>query len=766
MRPVGIASNGGHLPSFASRSLLAISLFVSAAAAQSPVAKGVAITDVRIGFDGAVKAACWTPIAVDIESKGIDAVAALVITTNDAEGIPTRLVLPNLAIAADRKQTIRHFVKIGDESPTIDLALESSSGTLARQTITPNSQVLLAPQSPQTAIVVGLGSPAGLLDLNQADSGLASFRHHVALINRVSELPRQWFAFESIDALVMTTADAKVLDALDDEHRDAIRSWVRQGGRLVVSIGGNWQVASKSFLADMLPARIDGLEQAQRLGSEVRAIEILAGGKKPLEVGDNGIQVLQLSDIRGKVLPAIRRDQPTRPVVVQAAYGLGAVTLIGFDVESSPFREWEGRSEFWFNLLGLQRDQADMSKPRYKYGYLGASQDVGGWIDRQLDRFSDVSTVPFSAVAILILGYILLIGPIDYLLLKRGFGKLELTWITFPIWVVAVSVAAYYAAYWLKGDDLRVNRIEFLDVDAGSSTLRGKNFVSIFSPVIERYSVATRPGLAAGGTWQELGAGRSPVDRVTSWLGNVAEMRRGPAPSGGFFGSGRYDFATPDPTAVLQAPIKVWSVKTFTSEWLAKADPVLDLELHRGNALSLEPELAGNLTNRLPTAIRNAVLLWGDYAFLLGSLPAANGSHTSTVKLALSMQKPLSTFLSEHRQAPEHEFSYAYRGDGQFGDGAMSFAVNLTVSTRDKAGSTEMGNHALAQWSLKHLLDVGKAVLVGQVDVPAGELWIQPGSGPSRMADPAEKSVGPPPVPGQEQRTTFLRIVVEPKTND
>ena len=37
---------------------------------------------------------------------------------------------------------------------------------------------------------------------------------------------------------------------------------------------------------------------------------------------------------------------------------------------------------------------------------------------------------------------------------------MELTWITFPTIVVTVSLLAYYAAYVVKGTDLRVNKID------------------------------------------------------------------------------------------------------------------------------------------------------------------------------------------------------------------------------------------------------------------------------------------------------------------
>ena len=82
-----------------------------------------------------------------------------------------------------------------------------------------------------------------------------------------------------------------------------------------------------------------------------------------------------------------------------------------------------------------------------------------------MDQFREVPPVPFAIVAGLVVIYILLIGPIDYLIVKKWFKRMELTWITFPIWVVLFSVGAYVLAYWLKGDQLRVNQAELVDID-------------------------------------------------------------------------------------------------------------------------------------------------------------------------------------------------------------------------------------------------------------------------------------------------------------
>src|SRR5207302_1311334 len=71
-----------------------------------------------------------------------------------------------------------------------------------------------------------------------------------------------------------------------------------------------------------------------------------------------------------------------------------------------------------------------------------------------VDTFEAVPVVSFGPVAFLIVLYILLIAPLEYYFLKRVFGRLELTWITFPIIVLTVCLASFLSASSMKGHDL------------------------------------------------------------------------------------------------------------------------------------------------------------------------------------------------------------------------------------------------------------------------------------------------------------------------
>ncbi len=119
--------------------------------------------------------------------------------------------------------------------------------------------------------------------------------------------------------------------------------------------------------------------------------------------------------------------------------------------------------------------------------------DLATLIRRALDQFAGVTLIPFAWVAGFIVLYILLIGPGDYFFLKKVLKRMELTWITFPTIVVTVSLLAYYAAYVVKGTDLRINKIDVIDIDQESKVARGTSWVNLFSPQNRDYSVKVVP---------------------------------------------------------------------------------------------------------------------------------------------------------------------------------------------------------------------------------------------------------------------------------
>ena len=133
----------------------------------------------------------------------------------------------------------------------------------------------------------------------------------------------------------------------------------------------------------------------------------------------------------------------------------------------------------------------------------------------------------------MILGYIVLIGPGDYFLVKRLLKRMELTWITFPLWVVLVSAGAYALAMYTKGNQLRLNQVDLVDVDVESGLARGTSWLNLFSPQSQTFDLTIEPRAPSG-------AAVSDPQRCSSWLGTG-------------------DRASPAERAAVRRPIRIFA---------------------------------------------------------------------------------------------------------------------------------------------------------------------------------------------------------------
>ena len=247
-------------------------------------------------------------------------------------------------------------------------------------------------------------------------------------------------------------------------------------------------------------------------------------------------------------------------VAVQAPYGLGRVTVVAFDLDRPPFTEFTQRPEFWDWILregGANRASAG-SEGKPKPGATGSTEEedeLAVALRSHNDTFDDIPVVSFGWIALLLVFYILLIGPIEYFFLKQVLGRLELTWITFPIIVLTVSLAACFTAYSLKGRELRINKVDVVDVDPASNRIYGTTWFTIFSPRIETYTLGVSP--AEGWSIENELQGT-----IVNWVG---------APRGGRPSLLRrsYQYHAGE-DGLEKVPVQVWSTKSFVANWSGK----------------------------------------------------------------------------------------------------------------------------------------------------------------------------------------------------
>ena len=204
-------------------------------------------------------------------------------------------------------------------------------------------------------------------------------------------------------------------------------------------------------------------------------------------------------------------------------------------------------------------------------------------------------------MALFILFYIVLVGPLDYFILKKLFKRLEFTWITFPVSVIVVSVVVYFAAYGLKGEDLRINKIDLVEVDlVDSKQVYGSTWFSLFSPRVAGLHGRHRAGEPTPGPRRRPPrrhrgrSSRSLEAGDTTTLGRRSQaLFRRP-----------YEYADEEAAACSRVPVPVWSTRSFKASWrapLRAKTPAVGITDEAGPIRKARggSGLAGRITNNL-----------------------------------------------------------------------------------------------------------------------------------------------------------------------
>jgi hypothetical protein len=429
------------------------------------------------------------------------------------------------------------------------------------------------------------------------------------------------------------------------------------------------------------------------------------------------LSVPHITNPRGKIVVGTR----DLPLVVQAPYGLGFVTFVAVELNREPFSSWDGRSDFWLKILAIRKQPAQDGNAQTAWGQRALS-DISSHLRMQLEHFEGVSLVPFQWVAFFIFLYILLIGPVDYFLVKKVLKRMELTWVTFPTMVVGVSLAAYFTAYWLKGDELRINKIDVVDIDQasdGEPSLRGTTWFTLFSPQIKNYTVKIDPELAIVPQPPGLQGG-PPV--TLSWLGLAEDAIGGMSRQGGagLFRRG-YRFGL-DAQTLEDVPVQVWSMKGFSARWHGTATAAVDAKLESVDINRMK----GTLTNRLGIPLEDCALVFGNKVYPLGTLPI-DGSAVVEKRTTedLSGQSGHLNRRAGSFVGTQARYVQAPTTSGQFNPYDLVFT--MMFHRRLPEGTQFAANDYFNDLDLSEHLEHQRAILVGRVGSKGSKLILNDG---------------------------------------
>ena len=164
-----------------------------------------------------------------------------------------------------------------------------------------------------------------------------------------------------------------------------------------------------------------------------------------------------------------------RAIAAELAYGAGRVTILGFDPTTSWLNESKAVEGLWRSTLPART--AD-----------GALLVDDSQLIQAVYQLPALALPPTEGLLGIIGAYILIIGPINYLILKR-LDRRELAWVTMPVLVLAFAGAAFGYGALLKGTDVVINEVAIVHGAPDATEATAQVYFGIFSPNRATYRV-------------------------------------------------------------------------------------------------------------------------------------------------------------------------------------------------------------------------------------------------------------------------------------
>lgn len=684
--------------------------------------------DVYLGIDGHLRLGRWAPVVIR-KKAGFEA-THFEFETLDGDGFGVIYSGP-FSQDPDRPEMLYAWIRIGRKVDSVAMRLfngpnDSNSQPVASVAI-PIDLNKISHSTQPLAISIS-NSSSSREAFESTVTGSKDDKNKIVVgVSDLSLLPSDWLGYDSVESMFLVANDRRQLEVLTQQQVDAIEKWTENGGRVILSVtpDADWLLGESGLLERFSPGKYvssGSFSNSGPLESFVSSRNRLIPNEgTPISYAkiDIGSYVYSNKDAGKLVLTE------GFPLVMRRAKNNGEIVFTSVDLDSDQLTEWPSYGNLVRQLTLTQDETLRVeSGPSSKrsgsvshYGYT----DLVGQLRVPLDQFSQVGFVAFTLVASLIVIYILLIGPLDYFLVRKVFRKMELTWITFPLYSILFCGLAYFISQWSKPQEIQLNQLEIIDMDAETGRTRGTIWSNLYCPSSQNLDLAID---------NDHPLGFRIDNSITSWTGLPGEGLGGmltPASPTGPTQTYRHEIAR-DAKGNIQAsinkmPIQVSSSRAFFTQWSADNPmPILSRPKYK-EALG---EVRGSIKNPLNVELKNCRLLYGSWAYILRRPLEAGGSFDIEGD---AVPRELTSILHRLKTLSEDNKDYRVSSEWDPAEQRVTRIADMMMFQKAAGGVRYTGlTHRYHSFvDLSDQLKLDRAILVGEVDNASGDVLLDNG---------------------------------------
>lgn len=682
-------------------SVVVVALLSAQAVAQTADSDPANQLAVQVGIAGKWKLGHVTPVRISIPHSLRGDLRAIEIESVDGDGVPVKYRTElDAATAGADSGYIWSYIRIGRHNASVAVRAYGDAGDLLQQVeLTQEQSKGLASQQ---HMVIALGSGMGI-DALSRDEQEGSQTLVVAEVTSADDLPGDWRGLSACDLLVLSTEDSQLLNNLTRRQWDAADTWIRRGGGCVISLGGDGKKLPKD-LADMLPGAVGEVASIKNPG----AIESLVPTETPLRGFDATMLDLNEGHVQLSLRDALGRELPWWTTYSR---GHGSVQLLASSMNAPALAQWKDRPLLWRELISSYWDfDANSSGDSNALGnssYLGYD-DLVGQLRATLDVFPGLQVFSFGQLAAILIGILILVGPVDYLVSVRWLKRPELSWYFAGAILLIASVGLTWFYGTIRPREIRINTAQILDIDTSTGRVAGTLWSHVYSGAALTTTIwaeDTRPEDAPVQLdWQGL-----PGRGLGGLLSQQAADRGMPAYS---------VVANQNESAIIGVGIPAAGTKCVFGTWNTTVELSGDSTLVE---LDVVDQLTGDLVNPLDVDLKEPALFYHNWFYSLDSRIPPGGKFTISYD---TIPQDINRRLNRRRIVEDADMITPWDPADR---NSLDRLMELMMFYKAAKGPSYMSLAHRFHPQLDHsnLMSSEFAVLIGRVDEPWGKIQVE-----------------------------------------
>lgn len=494
----------------------------------------------EVGWGGRTRSGKWAPVFVAVsDPKARNAIIEL-FAPHDATQA-SRIRLP-VAIGPLEQTYVLYAPLLNSGEPVRISLIDASTGKLLKDRTLVDSFGYSEDSDHQNPFLVTSGPFVGVSGRGPALGALEQGNETPAVsFLEPARMPRTWRGYDALDLLALNQPD---LATMPYEQQAAIKDWVEAGGRLLIWPGENL-LPPTGPIASLLPGKVGDVQVVMLTKEQLEAAGL------PTRFGTFTGRTVTPEPGATVKYPFTETVAPGA-VAVTGYRGLGQVTLVSFNLSALLFDDQEKQKRFFNGFLDLSTRDGSNSRNAWESRPANQSQAAGQLMDLMGD-VPGVGTFGFGYVALVMLGMMAIVGPIDWFVLK-WMRRQPWTWATTAGWIGLITAVALSLGSLLRSGELHFRTVSIIDQVDDRAVAR-LDAIGLYSPRTTDYRFDVRPGT----WWEPMSADQFNYSRDV--------MRALPFHQGASENVPRED------------TVRVWNLRFLTGQVEGKGDPIVAADL-------------------------------------------------------------------------------------------------------------------------------------------------------------------------------------------